>query len=95
MWYLQHLVGARLNAWWHVAGVEGQLLHLCKVVDWVPVEYQLSHRNQRVFFVGPNLNEKAQLAGKKDRSRTDCWLGKCWIWTQAFLNNLYILCDSI
>lgn len=62
--HLQHLVGARLNAWWHVAGVEGQLLHFCKVVYWVPVEYHFAHRDQRVFFMGPNLNEKIPLAEK-------------------------------
>lgn len=49
--YLQHLVRAGLDAWWHVAGVKGQLLHLCKVVDWVPVENQLAHGDQWVFFV--------------------------------------------
>lgn len=49
--YLQHLVGARLDAGWHVAGVKGQLLHLCKVVDWVPVENHFADGDQREFFM--------------------------------------------
>ena len=60
--YLQHLVGARLDAWWHVAGVKGHLLHLCEVVDWVSVQYQFAHRDQRVIFVWPNLNEKTPIS---------------------------------
>lgn len=49
--YLQHLVGAWLNARWHVARVKGQLLHLCKVVDWVPVQHHFAHWDQWVFFM--------------------------------------------
>lgn len=43
--YLQHLVRTGLDAWRHVAGVKGHLLHFCKVVDGVPVEDQFAHRN--------------------------------------------------
>lgn len=56
--HLQHLVRAWLNAWGHVAGVMGHLLHLCKVVDWVPVEDHFTHWDQRVFFMRPNLKDK-------------------------------------
>lgn len=55
LYYLQHLVRARLNAWWHVAGIKGQLFHLCKIVDRVPVEDQFSHRDQGVLLMRPHL----------------------------------------
>lgn len=56
--HLQHLVRTWLNAWGHVAGVIGHLLHFCKVVDWVPVEDHSTHWDQRVFFMRPNLKDK-------------------------------------
>jgi len=57
--YLQHLVRAGLHPEGHVAGVEGHLLHLGKVVAGVPVEHQFAHRDQRVFLVGPHLRRQA------------------------------------
>lgn len=57
--HLQHLVRTWLNAWRHVAGVIGHLLHFCKVVAWVPVEDHFTHWDQRVFFMRPNLKDKA------------------------------------
>lgn len=56
---LQHLVRAGLDARRHVAGVKGQLLHLCKVVSWIPVEHQFAHWDQREVFMGPNLKDKS------------------------------------
>lgn len=55
--HLQHFVGTWLDAWWHVAGVKGYLLHFCKVVAWVPIENHLAHWDQRVFLMGPNLKD--------------------------------------
>ena len=45
--YLQHFVWGSLDAWGHVGGAEGQLLHFGKVVPRVSVEHQLAHRDQR------------------------------------------------
>lgn len=55
--HLQHLVRTWLNAWRHVAGVKGHLLHLGKVVDWVPIENHFAHWDQWVFLMGPNLKD--------------------------------------
>lgn len=68
--YLQHLVRTRLNASWHVAGVKGHLLHLCKIVGWVPVENYFAHRNQRVVFMRPNLNGNTRINSNFKMSQT-------------------------
>lgn len=52
---LEHFVWAGLNAWRHVAGIKSQLLHLCEVVDRVSVKDHLSHWDQRVLLVRPDL----------------------------------------
>lgn len=67
---LQHLVGTGLNARWHVAGVKGQLLDLCKVVSRVPVEHHLPHWDQWEVFMGPNLKGKRQNSAGQSRSST-------------------------
>lgn len=53
--YLQHFVRAGLNSRGHVARVISHLFHLCKVVDRIPVQDQLSHRDERVVTMRPNL----------------------------------------
>lgn len=53
--YLQHFVRAGLNSRGHVARVISHLFHLCKVVDRIPVQDQLSHRDERVVVMRPNL----------------------------------------
>lgn len=57
--YLQHLVGAGLNARWHVTGIECQLLDLSEIVNRVSVQHKATHRNQREVFMGPHLRYKA------------------------------------
>lgn len=67
---LQHLVRAGLDAGRHVAGVKGQLLHLCKVVCWVPVEHQFPHWDEWEVFVGPNLKDKGENSTGQSRTST-------------------------
>ncbi len=54
---LQHLVRRNGDAWYHVAGTEGGLLHLCKVIDRVAVQHQLAYFDGRDLSVRPDLGD--------------------------------------
>lgn len=53
--YLQHFIWAGLDAWRHVGGAEGDLLHFGEVVLRVSVQNHLSYGNKWELALRPNL----------------------------------------
>ena len=54
---LQHFIVRWLDAWHQVRGREGRLLDLCVIVLWVSVEGELSHLDEGVIRLRPDLGD--------------------------------------
>ena len=52
---LKHLISAWLNTWHKVRWRESNLLRFCMVVLWISIKCDLTHWNQRIIRVWPNL----------------------------------------